>query len=65
MKYKIDWIQFGFALLAITCLVGCVVAMFVFPRQPWPITFPLLWIGLFSLALTAGRYEYHEKRGDQ
>lgn len=41
-KYQIDWIQFICALITIGCLVGAIVAMFLMPRQPWPITFPLL-----------------------
>lgn len=41
-KYQIDWVQFICALITVAALVGAIVAMFVFPRQPWPITFPLL-----------------------
>lgn len=41
-KYQIDWIQFIFALITVAALVGAVAAMFVFPRAPWPVTFPLL-----------------------
>lgn len=40
--YQIDWVQFAAALITIGCLVGAIVAMFLMPRQPWPITFPLL-----------------------
>ena len=41
-KYQIDWGQFICALITVVSLVGAIVAMFVFPRQPWPVTFPLL-----------------------
>lgn len=64
-EYQFDWVQCLFSSLTLLCLVGVIVAMFAFPRQPWPITFPLLWIGMFSSFLAAGRYTYHEKRGDR
>lgn len=39
-KYQIDWVQFICALITVAALVGAVAAMFVFPRAPWPVTFP-------------------------
>ena len=65
MRYQFDWVQCLFSSLAIMCLAGTVVSMFVIPRQPWPVTFPLMWIGFFSLMMALARYEYHEKRGDR
>ena len=62
-KYQIDWGQFICALITIGCLVGAIVAMFVFPRQPWPVVFPLLCVAaLFSVVVDA-RLEEHGRRG--
>ena len=41
-KYQIDWVQSICALTTVVSLVGAIVAMFAMPRQPWPVTFPLL-----------------------
>lgn len=62
-KYRIDWVQFAAALITIGCLVGVIVAMFLMPRQPWPVTFPLLCgAALFSVIVDA-RMEEHGRRG--
>lgn len=53
-KYQIDWGQFICALITVAALVGAIVAMFVFPRQPWPVVFPLLCVAaLFSVIVDA------------
>ena len=62
-KYQIDWVQFAAALITVVSLVGAIVAMFVFPRQPWPVVFPLLCVAaLFSVIIDA-RMEEHGRRG--
>lgn len=58
-KYQIDWVQFICALITIICLVGAVVAMFVFPRQPWPVTFPLLCVAALAGCVVDARLEEH------
>lgn len=62
-KYQIDWIQFICALITIGCLVGAIVAMFVFPRQPWPVVFPLLCVAALFSVIVDARMEEHGRRG--
>ena len=54
-KYRIDWVQFICALITIGCLVGAIIVMFVFPRQPWPITFPLLCVATLTGCIVNAR----------
>lgn len=58
-KYQIDWVQFAAALITIGCLVGAIVAMFIFPRQPWPVTFPLLCVAALAGCVVDARLEDH------
>lgn len=62
-KYQIDWAQFTAALITIGCLVGAIVAMFVFPRQPWPVVFPLLCVAALFSVIVDARMEEHGRRG--
>lgn len=62
-KYQIDWVQFAAALITIGCLVGAIVAMFVFPRQPWPVVFPLLCVAALAGCVVDARMEEHWLRG--
>lgn len=62
-KYQIDWGQFICALITIGCPVGAVVAMFVFPRQPWPVTFPLLCVAALFSVIVDARMEGHGRSG--
>lgn len=62
-KYQIDWVQFICALITIICLVGAIVAMFVFPRQPWPVVFPLLCAAALFSVIVDARMEEHGRRG--
>lgn len=62
-KYQIDWGQFTAALITIGCLVGAIVAMFVFPRQPWPVTFPLLCVAALAGCVVDARLEDHWLQG--
>lgn len=54
-KYRVDWVQFIAALLTIGCLVGAIVVMFLVPREPWPITFPLLCVAALASAIVHAR----------
>lgn len=62
-KYQIDWVQFICSLITIGCLVGAIVAMFVFPRQPWPVVFPLLCVAALAGCVVDARLEDHWLRG--
>lgn len=62
-KYQIDWVQFICALITVAALVGAIVAMFVFPRQPWPVTFPLLCVAALASVIVDARMEDHRLRG--
>lgn len=62
-KYQIDWVQFICALITIGCLVGAIVAMFVFSRQPWPVVFPLLCVAALFSVIVDARMEEHGRRG--
>lgn len=62
-KYQIDWVQFAAALITVVSLVGAVVAMFVFPRQPWPVVFPLLCVAALFSVIVDARMEDHGRRG--
>ena len=62
-KYQIDWVQFAAALITVAALVGAVVAMFVFPRQPWPVVFPLLCVAALFSVIVDARMEEHWLQG--
>ena len=62
-KYRVDWVQFVAALLTIGCLVGAIVVMFAMPRQPWPVTFPLLCVAALAECVVDARLEDHWLRG--
>lgn len=62
-KYQIDWVQFICALITVVSLVGAIVAMFIFPRQPWPVTFPLLCVAALFSVIVDARMEEHWWRG--
>ena len=62
-KYQIDWCQFICALITVVSLVGAIVAMFVFPRQPWPVTFPLLIVAAVASFFVECRLGRHDQEG--
>lgn len=62
-KYQIDWAQFAAALITVVSLVGAIVAMFIFPRQPWPVVFPLLCVAALFSVIVDARMEEHGRRG--
>ena len=62
-KYQIDWVQFAAALITVAALVGAIVAMFIFPRQPWPVVFPLLCVAALFSVIVDARMEGHGRRG--
>lgn len=62
-KYQIDWVQFICALITVVSLVGAIVAMFAMPRQPWPVTFPLLCVAALAGCVVDARLEDHWLQG--
>ena len=62
-KYQIDWTQFICALITIGCLVGALVAMFAIPREPWPITIPLLCGAALASAIVDACYQDNQRKG--
>lgn len=62
-KYQIDWVQFICALITVVSLVGAIVAMFIFPRQPWPVAFPLLCVAALFSVIVDTRLEEHGRKG--
>jgi hypothetical protein len=62
-KYQIDWIQFICALITVVSLVGAIVAMFVLPRQPWPVVFPLLCVAALFSVIVDARMDEHGRKG--
>lgn len=62
-KYQIDWIQFAAALITIGSLVGALVAVFAMPRQPWPVTFPLLCGAALASAIVDASYQDNQRKG--
>lgn len=64
-KYQIDWVQFICALITVVSLVGALVAMFVFPRQPWPVAFPMLIVAACASFLVECRLGRHDQEGQK
>ena len=62
-KYQIDWVQFAAALITVAALVGAIVAMFILPRQPWPVVFPLLCVAALFSVIVDARMGGHGRRG--
>lgn len=62
-KYQIDWVQFICALITVAALVGAIVAMFVLPRAPWPVTFPLLIVAAVASFFVECRLGRHDQEG--
>ena len=62
-KYQIDWVQFAAALITIVSLIGAIVAMFLMPRQPWPVAFPLLCVAALAGCVVDARLEDHWLQG--
>lgn len=62
MNYRIDWIQFLAAILALTSYAATIVAMFAF-YIPWPITLPLMTLTLTAAGVWSHRRDLHETEG--
>ena len=64
-KYQIDWAQFTAALVFSVSLVGAVVAMFALPRQPWPVSFPMLIVAACASFFVECRLGRHDQEGQK
>lgn len=64
-KYQIDRAQFTAALITVAALVGAIVAMFVFPRQPWPVAFPMLIVAACASFFVECRLGRHDQEGQK
>ena len=64
-KYQIDWVQFVAASITIGCLVGAIVVMFAMPRQPWPVTFPMLIVAACASFFEESRLGRHDQEGQK
>lgn len=62
-KYQIDWAQFAAACIFLVSLVGALVAMFAMPREPWPVTFPLLIVAAVASFFVECRLGRHDQEG--
>lgn len=62
-KYQIDWVQFAAALITVAALVGAIVVMFVLPRAPWPVAFPLLCVAAVASFFVECRLGRHDQEG--
>ena len=59
MSYRIDWLQFLAALLALTSYAATIVAMFAF-YIPWPVTVPLMTVTFIAAGIWSHRRDVNE-----
>lgn len=62
MSYRIDWIQFAAALVALASYGATIAACFMF-YAPWPITVPLMFVTMIASAVWSHRSDLHEREG--
>lgn len=61
-RYRIDWIQFLAAILALTSYAATIVACFAF-YIPWPITVPLMFVTMIASGVWSHRRDQNEAKG--
>ena len=59
MNYRIDWIQFLAAILALTSYAATIVACFAF-YIPWPVTVPLMTVTVIAAGIWSHRRDVNE-----
>lgn len=59
MKYRIDWIQFLSALVALVSYAATIIAMFAF-YIPWPVTVPLMTVTFIAAGIWSHRRDVNE-----
>ena len=62
MTYRIDWIQFLAAILALISYAATIAACFAF-YVPWPVTVPLVAVTIGASAVWSHRCEINEREG--
>ena len=60
--YRVDWLQFTAAILALTSYAATIVAMFAF-YIPWPVTVPLMTVTFIAAGVWLHRRDVHERGG--
>jgi hypothetical protein len=60
--YRVDWIQFLAAIVALISYAATIVACFAF-YVPWPITVPLMAVTMIASAVWSHRRDLHEREG--
>ena len=59
MSYRIDWIQFLAAILALTSYAATIAACFMF-YVPWPVTVPLMTVTFIAAGIWSHRRDVNE-----
>ena len=59
MSYRIDWVQFFAALVALACYGATIAAMFAF-YIPWPVTVPLMTVTVIAAGFWLHRRDVNE-----
>ena len=59
MSYRIDWLQFIAALVALASYAATIAAMFAF-YIPWPVTVPLMTVTFIAAGIWSHRRDVNE-----
>lgn len=59
MSYRVDWIQFLAALVALASYAATIAACFMF-YVPWPITVPLMTVAFIAAGIWSHRRDVNE-----
>ena len=59
MSYRIDWLQFLAALVALASYAATIAAMFAF-YIPWPVTVPLMTVTFIAAGIWSHRRDVNE-----
>lgn len=62
MSYRIDWLQFAAAIIALTAYGATIAAMFAF-YIPWPVTVPLMAVTFVAAGIWSHRRDVNETKG--
>lgn len=64
MMYRIDWIQFLAAIVALVAYGVTIGACFAY-RVPWPVTTPALLVTFGAAGVWSWRRDMHERGGER
>lgn len=62
MSYRIDWIQFLAAIVALISYAATIVACFAF-YVPWPVSTPAMVLAFLASGVWSHRRDLHEREG--